>query len=132
MSHPSSRSHIARTSVSRLEEDIVDFATDENSSRIPVMKAMKSSEQLAQGPPLDQATNEIKGLISALVKLRDADIAFAKNGIESIVNYCNGAHQVHANNLEALGHRLRFKGFIDLFNLSIEMKTNCYNMIVCG
>ena len=109
MSHPSSRSHIARTSVARLEEDIVDFATDENSSRIPVMKMM-NTEQLTPGVPLDQVVHEVKGLLSALVALRDADISFAKNGIETLVNYCNGSHQVHIENLEALGQRLRYKG----------------------
>ena len=30
MQHPSSNSHVARTSVTRLEQDIVDFAADEN------------------------------------------------------------------------------------------------------
>ena len=110
MSHPSSRSHIARTSVSRLEEDIVDFATDENSTRIPVMKMMNTPEQLTPGVALDQVAHEIQGLLSALVALRDADITFAKNGIETLVHYCNGSHQVHIENLEALGQRLRYKG----------------------
>ena len=32
MNHPSSRSHIARTSIARLETDIRDFAKDENSA----------------------------------------------------------------------------------------------------
>lgn len=110
MAHPSSRSHIARTSVTRLEEDIVDFATDENSSRIPVMKMMSTPEQLTPGVALDQVVHEVKSLLSALVALRDSDITVAKNGIETLVNYCNGSHQLHIENLEALGQRLRYKG----------------------
>ena len=40
MEHPSSKSHVARTSVYRLETDVRDFAEDENVSLTPVFKAI--------------------------------------------------------------------------------------------
>ncbi len=106
MNHPSSRSHIARTSVSRLEKDIVDFSTDENSGTMPILNAVNRSTAL-QGPALDKAVADVTVLIGSLTKLRDSDGDFVKAGIADVVQYCNGKHPVHQNNTSALGHVMR-------------------------
>lgn len=96
--------------MSRLETDIIDFATDENASRIPVMKMVNTIDQLEVGVSLDHAVNEVSNMVAALVTVREADIYFVRNGIETIVEYCNASNPIHADNVEALGHRLRQKG----------------------
>lgn len=53
LDHPSSRSHIARTTVERMEIDIADFAVDENHSSIPVLLYTNNSSNL-EGPGLQK------------------------------------------------------------------------------
>lgn len=74
------------------------------------MKMIASEKQLEVGVSLDTAVNEVSEMVAALVALREADISFARTGIEAVVNYCKGAHPIHANNVEVMGHRLRQKG----------------------
>jgi hypothetical protein len=103
MNHPSSRSHIARTSVSRLEKDIVDFSTDENLGTIAVLNAVNRTTNL-RGDSLTTASNDVRKLIEALVGLRDKDTAFVRKGVSEILLFSNGQHLMYANNSAALGH----------------------------
>ena len=89
MHHPSSRSHIARTSIARLETDIRDFAKDENSTVLPVMKIV-SEERLSSADGVDECTKELLEISSALIKLRQADSEFVRNGVSELLSFANG------------------------------------------
>jgi hypothetical protein len=47
MEHPSARSHIARTSVVRMEADMEDFAEAENVAVVPILKAVNANTSMA-------------------------------------------------------------------------------------
>ncbi|KAJ1425171.1 hypothetical protein B484DRAFT_93375, partial [Ochromonadaceae sp. CCMP2298] len=106
LGHPSSRSHVARTSVLRLEGDIRDFAADENQTVLPVMKAVGLAA-LMEKSSLDSAVGEMFKIITALLKLRDGDSAFVKTGLGELLNFCNGEHPRNGNNVRAMGHMIR-------------------------
>jgi hypothetical protein len=106
LSHPSSRSHIARTSVVRLESDIADFAVDENASELPIMKAVGISA-LERKESLEGAVGEMFKLITALMKLRDSDTAYVKVGLAELSAFTNGSHAMYSQNLRALAHLVR-------------------------
>ena len=106
MNHPSSRSHIARTSVSRLENDIIDFASDENQNKLPVMKSV-GIDSLIDDDKLEISVGEMFKLISALSKLRDNDSTFSRSALKELLNFTNGDHATHQNNVKALGHLIR-------------------------
>ena len=114
MSHPSSRSHIARTSVARLEVDIVDFATDENSSQIPMLKVLNNLSHL-ESNNLSNVVAEVTKMISLLEKVRESDIKFVKQGVDDIVDYCNGDHACHYGDIGALTHRLKQNGHSETY-----------------
>jgi hypothetical protein len=106
LSHPSSRSHIARTSVVRLESDIADFAVDENASELPIMKAVGISA-LERKESLEGAVGEMFKLITALMKLRDSDTVYVKVGLAELSAFTNGSHAMYSQNLRAVAHLVR-------------------------
>lgn len=106
LNHPSSRSHIARTSVVRLESDIVDFSVDENASELPIMKAVGVSV-LEKRESLEGAVGEMFKLISSLMKLRDSDTAFVRTAMTDLLAYTNGSHVMYRQSLRAQSHLIR-------------------------
>jgi hypothetical protein len=106
MLHPSSRSHIARTSVARLEADIKDFAHDENAGVIPVLKLIANSGGLKDPASVDAASGEVQRLQLALEQLRERDTTFIKSGISELVSFANGSAACAAGNARALAHNL--------------------------
>ena len=103
MEHPSSRSHIARTTVNRLEKDIENYAEDANASMNPTL-LLTSDCDLTDTRQVGAAINKTQDLISKLVALRNRDTAFSRNGIKQVVNFCNGRTQKGALNVQTLGH----------------------------
>lgn len=115
MQHPSSRSHIARTSVARLEQDISDFASDENSVDAPVLKVVGDGSGL-KGQALDAAINHVQALGTALVELRTRDWKFAREGIDEVVASTNSKGQLFRHRLDdisLLGHSLALRGGVE-------------------
>mgnify|MGYP006078914063 CR=1 FL=1 len=104
MEHPSSKSHVARTSVYRLERDIHEFSEDENVSMAPVFKSIFDDGDT--NLDLIAATNVIETLEKSLVQTRNSDSEFVRSGIPEILAYCNGSSHAHAGSLRAMGHRL--------------------------
>ena len=106
MQHPSSRSHIARTSVSRLETDIRDFAQDENAGQLPVLKMVTTAGDLSSAASIDTAVAEVQRLLGALEQLRDRDSQFTRHGITELIDFTNGNAACAAGNARALAHAL--------------------------
>lgn len=89
LEHPLSRSHIARTSLTRLEQDIVDYASDESSTLMPMME-FSASIKASGGSNIGEVIPKVKGIIDALTKLRDQDSTALKKGIHEVTKFCNG------------------------------------------
>ena len=107
--HPSSNSHIARSAVTRLEQDVSDFSIDENKGVLPVLKAINTSGGLLQGPSLDRALVSITSMIAALEKLRDKDSVIVKGGVEELLAYCNCNIGAMEGTVNTLAHHLKQK-----------------------
>lgn len=103
--HPSSQSYIARVSVSRLDQDLKDFAHDENALLTPVLKNINNTINF-EGDAIQKAIDLVVSLISSLDTLRNNDNIVVKVGIEEIVNYANGIFAADSGNLKALRHNL--------------------------
>jgi hypothetical protein len=67
MNHPSSRSHISRTSVARLERDIVDFSQDEIKERFTLFEDGPKYTLVIKKPHLED-----EGQYT--VKVRDSNV----------------------------------------------------------
>lgn len=89
LEHPLSRSHIARTSLTRLEQDIVDYANDESSTLMPMME-FSAAVKASGGSNIGEVIPKVKGIIDALTKLRDNDSTALKKGINEVTKFCNG------------------------------------------
>ena len=110
MLHPSSNSHIARSAVKRLEQDVVDFSADENKGVLPVLKAINSTGGALVGAGIDRALASLTGMIDSLAKLRERDAAIVKSGVKELLDFCNST-AVHksSNNVHTLAHSLQLK-----------------------
>jgi hypothetical protein len=62
MQHPSSNSHIARSAVTRLEQDLSDFSVDENKGVLPVLKAINTGGGALNGQGIDRALSSLTGI----------------------------------------------------------------------
>jgi hypothetical protein len=109
MQHPSSNSHIARSNVNRLEQDIKDFSNDENKSVLPVLKAINTKSDDLKGAGLDRALISLSKMITALEMIRDKDHISIVSGVEELLNYCNSTLEGSQGNVKAIGHTLRQK-----------------------
>ena len=90
MQHPSSNSHIARTAVARLEQDIEDFAVHENAGALPVLKATFDGNAVMPAG-LDSAIASVNALVAALEQLRAKDTVAVKDGVEELLALCNSS-----------------------------------------
>ena len=109
LNHPSSRSYIARVSVTRLEQDLKDFASEENVLKTPVLKFVNNTinwDYPDATKNIDSAVNAVASLVANLETLRDNDNTVVKLGIEEIVNYCNGSFLTSVGDIRALRHNL--------------------------
>ncbi|CAM9179352.1 unnamed protein product, partial [Ectocarpus fasciculatus] len=111
MMHPSSRSHIARNSVSRLEQDIADFALDENSTNAPVLCVVGGGEDI-DGSNVDGAISHMQTLLKTLEHLKLRDQGFVRQGIEEVVACCNARSSIsngRAKEIPFLRHKLSIR-----------------------
>jgi hypothetical protein len=107
LDHPSSRSHIARTSVLRLEEDIRNFSVDENGANVPLMKSIGEAN-LADLAQVEAALVEQNTVLQLLENLKVSDTAFVRVAINEIVESANGRGRIGANrpdDIEILRHQ---------------------------
>ena len=100
---------LIHTGISRLEQDIVDFATDENAGKLPVLKATFG----LQITGLDDALTALKNMINALELLRDRDISIVKEGVVELLDYCNGGVAAREGDIRALSQMLRQKAAME-------------------
>ena len=105
MNHPSSRSHIARTSVTRLETDIRDFSKDENSAVIAVMKSISGAD-LNESSAVSAARESINTLLAALRNLKTADSDFVRKAVVEVQTVVNGISLCDQGHMSALQHNL--------------------------
>jgi hypothetical protein len=106
MNHPSSRSHIARTSVTRLEKDIKDYYSDMETMKTPYMKSLPIDMSKLQSIDFGHVYKEIQYLLSNVESMKYEDMEFVQKGGAEILNFCNGNHDVFRESVRALGHRL--------------------------
>jgi len=96
MDHPSSRSHIARSSVIRLEKDIDDFGSDENSASVPVIPVVDavinavSSRGSSLSSQISTAVAKIEQLRKLLQTLRQKDGIFVSKSVKELTDSVNG------------------------------------------
>lgn len=106
MNHPSSRSHIARTSVTRLEKDIKDYYSDVETAKTPFMKSLPMDLNKLQTVDFTQIYKEMQYLLSNLESLKCDDLDFVQRGSAEILQFCNGRHELFQDSSRALGHQL--------------------------
>ena len=107
LEHPSSRSHIARTSVARLEEDIRNFSVDENEASVPLMKSVGEAS-LSDVRAVETALGDLDTLQHKLDDLKCNDMAFVRVAIDEVVESANGRGRIGAcrpNDMEILRHQ---------------------------
>lgn len=109
MKHPSSNSHIARSAVTRLEQDVSDFSVDENKGVLPVLKAINTGGGALNVAGIDRALSSLRGMISALEILRKKDTVIVRDGMEELLAFCNGNMEGRNGNVQAIGHNLQQK-----------------------
>lgn len=103
MEHPSSRSHIARTAVDRLEKDIKAFAHDENSKqRLNYSPIVQCNFQ--DKSSILSAFNATSELINTLSLLRERDSMFTRKSISQLIKVCNGRAPGQETVVSAVGH----------------------------
>jgi hypothetical protein len=124
MSHPSSRSHIARTSVQRLEGDINDFATDENASMLFVYKSINSRKSSFDKSHVKEALAETNRLINDLIQLRDRDTKIVTEGVTELLSYTNGYDHFKQGSEPAGAHILLQKGGFEA-NIEFDFLASC-------
>lgn len=109
MSHQSSRSHIARTSVARLEVDIRQFSDAENSVATPVMHHIGSGDFEGRQNEIAPSIHLITSLLDQMAKLKAKDMIFVNAAITEVVAATNGDGVVAAKrnqNIDMLRHKL--------------------------
>jgi hypothetical protein len=120
MSHPSSRSHIARSSVTRLEDDFVNFHKDAASSSIPYIKFLPIQlSELSKLTEFSSALQNTNNILSSLLKLKEADIQMAFEFTRVVEDFANGLHPYFRDNLRALAHSLMETAGFELFTVFI-------------
>ena len=131
MLHPSSNSHIARSAVKRLEQDVVDFSADENKGVLPVLKAINTTGGALVGAGIDRALASLTAMIDALAKLRDRDAAIVKSGVKELLDFCNSnTIDKHASSVHTIAHNLQQQAgtevsMVRLTTLLILMSVAC-------
>ena len=141
MLHPSSNSHIARSAVKRLEQDVVDFSADENKGVLPVLKAINTTGGALVGAGIDRALASLNGMIDSLAKLREKDTAIVKSGVKELLDFCNStALHKSSNNVHTLAHSLQLKAgtevsMVRLTTMLASMSSACillsYTLLYC-
>jgi hypothetical protein len=106
MNHPSSRSHIARTSVSRLEKDYLDFMLDSKSAQVPYIEFLPLQISSLERLDISSAIKKIQELHDALLTLKNQNLSFGVEGAGNIEDFVNGRNPYFASNLRASGHQL--------------------------
>ena len=111
LQHPLSRSHIARSSIQRLEKDIRDYADDEMHSVLPMLKlhltpTSTSSDTNTALSAVTEAIEMIRNIITTLVNKRDEDSKLLKLGVIEVVKYCNAETTVSVNEFMTIKHYL--------------------------
>jgi hypothetical protein len=109
LQHQSSRSHIARTSVARLEQDIQEFAHAENALISPVLKFIGNGNFDGREHDVEKSIKLINTLVNDLNKLKAKDLKFVNVAITEVVNATNGDGSVSAkrnNSIPVLRHKL--------------------------
>lgn len=104
MNHPSSRSHIARTSVTRLEQDIGDFYTDVKATNIPYLKVIPTDARALEASNFQSILDSILALEASIIKLKESDVKFVEIAVLELLEICNGRHSVFRENDAALSH----------------------------
>jgi hypothetical protein len=118
LNHPLSRSHIARTTVSRLEQDIYDFSTDQNKATTPRLAFLNSSLDVSD-TTRDSAITQTSNLISSLEQLREKDTSFIKLAIAELLKYANGEKGVATNDYSSIKHGVLLVGNLETIMVSL-------------
>lgn len=121
LQHPSSRSHIARTSVKRLEKDIDDYARDENVALTPVLISVADNNFVPTS-----AISNIEDLIDGLHALKRKDKEFIVAGIDEVVKCVNGyghLRELRKRDMSIIGHQ--FAQHSGLEALLVRLLLNC-------
>ena len=125
MLHPSSNSFIARNAVNRLEQDVGDFAADENKGVLPVLKAINSTVGSLVGAALDRALSSMTSMVAALDKLRERDAAIVKEGVKELLDFCNSKVFTQESSVRAIAHSLKQKAGIEVPMVRITVDCEC-------
>ena len=123
MQHPSSNSYIARSAVNRLEQDVGDFAADENKGVLPVLKAINSTVGSLVGAGLDRAMSSMSSMIAALEKLRERDASIVKEGVKELLDFCNSDTLEKEGNVYTMAHNLQQKAGLEV--PMVRLTANC-------
>ena len=113
MNHPSSRSHIARTSVERLEKDVDDFYEDCGSTTTPFMKSIPREASEIESADLTTMLKEMESVYQSILTIKENDLSFVKQASIELLQYCNGSHMIHSQNIGAISHILLQKAHIE-------------------
>ena len=109
MLHPSSNSHIARSAVTRLEQDVIDFSNDENKGVLPVLKFIVTTSSSLNKTNLEGCVASMKSIMTALEKLREKDQMIIRNGIEELLNFCNSSTDATNGDIQAVAYSLQHR-----------------------
>jgi hypothetical protein len=132
MKHPSSQSHIARTSVARLEQDMKDFAVDEHGMQMAVIASVPEDVDNLTAENLMSLHNDFKAILTALEDLKAKDADFARKAVPELLDLCNGRHASYSGNVTAQGYSLlQFVGS-ETYLVSISLSVYYYfHILTC-
>jgi hypothetical protein len=125
MLHPSSNSHIARSAVNRLEQDVADFSVDENKGVLPVLKTINTTGGALVGAGLDRALSAMTSMIAALEKLRERDAAIVKSGVQELLDFANSDTPDKHGNVYAIAHSLQQKAGTEVPMVRTHSQSDC-------
>lgn len=134
--HPSAKSHIAITSLERIQEDLKYYADKENVTRTPALKMFFESDveiymKNPQGPEVTQAYEFMENLLRALTDLQKRDTRYIFQGITYLLNYANDSDCMNRNYPEVelarrFGHTLgQFAGREGTFWFELLVGYSC-------
>jgi hypothetical protein len=87
--HPASLTHIARTSYTRLQQDISNYITDENTNTYPVLKFISELNNSNDKANIEVAVQRMMELGASLKRIKEKDLNYLKIAIPDIKNCIN-------------------------------------------
>ena len=128
--HPSSCSHIAKITIDRMEEDILEYGKKQNNSEVPYL-LITAACSVSNKSSIQEAGKSLTEVINRLTSLRDRDSKFSRHSIKQVVAYANGRMDSQKDSVEGMGHVANQTADIEASMVRVTVLIYCIYCIYC-